>query len=230
MLDLLYNNVSYVGIIAVLVISGTGLPIPEELPVILAGIAARSGQLEPWLAFLSCLVGSLGGDLVMYSIGRYFGRSVLREHPFVARFLKPEREAKIEDLICRHGLKVFFLARFLVGIRSPVFLTAGILRVPLRRFLAADMLSASVVIGIFFGLGYRYANEILHSFQWIRRAEVLLTVLVVLGVAGLVGIYWRRRQRRWQRVLDRRQARILNRVAQETPPTAAPVAETETAA
>ena len=48
------------------------------------------------------------------------------------------------------------MARFLVGLRSPFYLTAGILRVKYRWFLFADFLCASVVIGGFFGLAYLF--------------------------------------------------------------------------
>ena len=73
---------SYIGIIAVLILTGTGLPIPEEVPVIAAGVLSSHGALDPWLAFFSCLIGALGGDCVMYWIGRHFGSNVVREHPW----------------------------------------------------------------------------------------------------------------------------------------------------
>src|SRR3954470_4097573 len=115
MTGLPFEHVSYLGIVVVLVLTGSGLPIPEEVVVIPAGAAASYGQLNPWLALASCVAGALLGDAVMYGIGYRFGQSVLREHPWWARFLKPEREQQIEGLIRRHGLKVFFAARFLVG-------------------------------------------------------------------------------------------------------------------
>jgi membrane protein DedA with SNARE-associated domain len=192
MIDLLLAHCSYLGIIIVLILTGSGLPIPEEVPVIAAGILSAHGQLVPWLAFASCLFGALAGDCVMYWIGRHFGRSVVREHPWWAHFVKPEREAQIEMMMRRHGLKVFFLARFLVGLRSPVYLSAGILRVPFRRFLLIDLFCATTVIGTFFGLSYVFGTTIV---GWIRNAEYVLTGVVLLGLVG-GGIYWWRRHRR----------------------------------
>ncbi|MHC4180077.1 MAG: DedA family protein, partial [Planctomycetota bacterium] len=116
---------AYVGIAVFLMLTGAGLPIPEEVFIIAAGVASSYGKLDPWLALSACLFGALAGDCIMYWIGYHFGRSVVREHPWWARFVKPEREAQMERMIHKHGLKVFFLARFLVGLRSPVYLTAG---------------------------------------------------------------------------------------------------------
>ena len=228
MLDLT-SHITYLGIIGILVVTGTGIPIPEELPVILAGVASASGQMNPWLAFGSCLIGSLLGDLVMYSIGYHFGHGVLREHPWFSRFIKPEREKRIEDMINNHGLKVFFVARFLVGLRSPVFLTTGILRVPLRRFLIVDALSATCVISLFFLLAYYFAEQIAGLWRWIRGAEITLTVVVVAAVVALVWLYFRRRQLRWQRVLSRRKKRAGTKQP-DSPAEPEEVAETETAA
>jgi membrane protein DedA with SNARE-associated domain len=84
---------------------------------------------------------------------------------------------------------MFLLARFLIGLRSPVYLTAGILRIPFRRFLLIDLVCATSVIGTFFGLSYLYGETILH---WVRRAEILLTVVVALAVAGGAIYLWRR--------------------------------------
>ena len=192
MTEFILAHGSYLAIIFVLILTGTGLPIPEEVPIVAAGILSAHGQLHPWLAFAACLFGALAGDCVMYWIGFHFGRSVVREHPRWAHFVKPEREAQIEQMLQQHGLKVFFLARFLVGLRSPVYLSAGILRVPFRRFLLIDLFCATTVIGTFFGLSYVYGPTIA---KWIRGAEITLTGVVLVAMAG-VGIYFWRRHRR----------------------------------
>jgi membrane protein DedA with SNARE-associated domain len=193
MTNLLLTHGSYLLIGLVLVLTGAGLPVPEEVPIITAGIMAGHGQLNPWLAFVACLLGALTGDCLMYYIGYHFGRSVVREHRYWARLVTPQREAQMEEMISRHGLKALFLARFLVGLRSPVYLAAGILRVPFRRFFLFDLFCATAVIGTFFTLSYYYGQTITH---WIRRAEIAITVAVVLAVVTL-GVYlWRVHRRR----------------------------------
>jgi len=191
-------HLAYVGIAVFLMLTGAGLPIPEEVFIIAAGVASAHGALNPWLALSACLFGALAGDCVMYWIGYHFGRNVVREYPRWARFVKPEREAHIEEMIEKHGLKVFFLARFLVGLRSPVYLAAGILRVPFRRFLLIDLFCATMVIGTFFVLSYKYGTVIV---RWIRLGEGSLTVVVVLVLMIAAGVYcWRRRRRKRREV------------------------------
>lgn len=200
---LLLEHVSYLSIFIVLVLTGSGLPIPEELPVILAGVlsAPPDPRLNPWLAFMWCLSGAIVGDCVMYVIGYHFGRPVLSEHPWFASFITPEREIKIEEKFREHGLKVFFIARFLVGLRSPVYLTAGILRVSFRRFLMIDLLCATCVVGTFFGVAYLFGETIA---KWVKRAEFGFTVAVVLAVAGAGIFLWRRYKRKSSAVKQNR--------------------------
>lgn len=207
MLELLTSHISYLGIIVTLVLTGSGLPIPEELIVILSGLAAHNGLLNPWWTFGALLVGALLGDGVMYWIGYHFGRSVLLDHPWFARFLKPAREHHIEEMIRQHGLKVFFAARFLVGLRSPVYITAGILRVPFRRFVLVDTVCATTVIGVFYGMTLLFADRIHVWWQWIRRGELAITSVVVAAIAGLIVYLYVLHRRR----LARFQARLAER-------------------
>lgn len=191
--DFQFDHISYFGIILVLILTGTGLPLPEEVPIIAAGIASSVGTLNPWWAFLSCIVGALLGDAVLYAIGYHFGHSLVVRHPRFAHLVHAEYEAKIEEMIRRHGLKVFFLARFMVGIRAPVYLTAGILRMSFRRFMLIDAFCATAVVGLFFGLSYAYGERVT---GWIRDSEIGLTVAAVTIGLGVVCFFLVRRYRR----------------------------------
>ena len=189
---------SYLAIIAVLALTGAGLPLPEEVPTVAAGVlsSAAVGKLDPALAFLACLVGALLGDCLMYGIGRLLGTTYLRRHPLFARVMHEEREKQMEELIQSHGLKVFLVARFLVGVRSPIYLAAGVMRVEFRRFLAIDAICASLVVGTFFWLSHFFGAWIGPLF---RQSQLAATV-IVLGVAVVGSIYyfvWKVYSRQW---------------------------------
>jgi membrane protein DedA with SNARE-associated domain len=188
-----FSTHSYLWITIVLILTGSGLPIPEEVPIIAAGAFAANGSLDPLLAFACCVFGAIAGDCIMYTIGRYFGRGVLREHPWFARFVTPEREEQIEERFRQHGLKVFFVARFLVALRSPVYLTAGILRLSFARFFAIDLVCATVVVGTFYWLTYFVGQQIVHD---VSHALVVLSIIAAIALS-CVGFYlWRRYRRK----------------------------------
>jgi membrane protein DedA with SNARE-associated domain len=184
--------VSYLGIILFLVLTGCGLPIPEEVPLVLAGVLSAKGRLDPEWAFSACLFGALVGDCLMYAIGYHFGHNLLREHPKFARFLRADREVQFEQAIERHGFKVMLLSRFMVGVRGPVYLAAGVIRMPFRAFLLYDLICATLVVGTFFGLSYAYGEQIARV---LRNAEVTFTLVVLLLVA-LTALWMIRRHRR----------------------------------
>ena len=192
----LLENGGYLGIIFFLVLTGCGLPIPEEVPIVLAGVLSSQGRLEPEWAFAACLLGALLGDSVMYAIGYHFGHGLVAAHPKYGKFVGAQREAYFEQAIQQHGFKVMLLARFMVGVRGPVYLAAGVVRMPFRRVLLWDLVCATLVVGVFFGLSFRYGEQIT---QLIRDAEMKLT-LIVLAIAGFVTLWWLRRRR--QQMLD----------------------------
>jgi len=193
MSEYLLSHGSYLAILVVLLLAGSGVPVPEEVPIIAAGVLSAHGVLDWRLAGPVCLVGAIGGDCLLYFFGYHFGRNVLKQRHWFARHVTPERELRIEEMFRRHGLKVFFLARFVVVLRSPLMIAAGILRVSFKRFLAIDLLCGVVVVGAFFGLSYLFGQAIE---SWIHHTEVLITVLVLLAIAGAVFYYYWRRQRR----------------------------------
>jgi membrane protein DedA with SNARE-associated domain len=199
MIEWLIGNSSYLGIILFLGLTGCGLPIPEEVVIVAAGVAASAGTLHPWAAFASCLAGALLGDCVMYAIGYHFGHNLAKRHPRFAHLLHAEREAKTEELMRRHGLKVFLISRFMVGLRSPIYLTAGILRISFRRFLLIDALCATIVVGTFFWLSFYFGDTIRH---WILRMDIAVTLIVLLAIVAAGVFFWRRRRKSLARQSD----------------------------
>lgn len=185
-------NYGYLGIIVFLILTGCGLPIPEEAAIIAAGALSANGQLDWRWALLSCIVGAIAGDSVMYWIGRHFGAAVLHKHPLWLRMVTPEREKWTEEMLRKHGVKVILLTRFMVGLRLPIYLTAGLLKVPYPRFLLTDTICALFVVTLFFGLTYFYGGPIL---AWLKDAERGLTVAVV-AVVCVAAVYWYRRRAR----------------------------------
>ncbi len=199
MLDFFIAKWSYLGIITVLVLTGCGLPIPEEVPIVLAGVLSQMGRMDPWLAYGSCLIGAILGDSLMYAIGYHWGHNLLKDHPRFARFLHAEREERFEEVIQNHGLKVMLLARFMVGIRAPVYLAAGIVRIPFRRFLLIDLFCATLVVSVVFGLSFLVGRQ---AVDFVRNFELGLTgVAVVAGLAVAGYFLWKRRNKIVDRVV-----------------------------
>jgi membrane protein DedA with SNARE-associated domain len=188
----LVAHLGYVGIALILILGGLGLPIPEEAPIILAGVLSRNGQMIAPLAFATCLIGVLVGDFIVYFLGFVYGEKVL-SLPVTRRLLTRAREAQIKGYFHRHGFKILVLGRFAVGFRTAAYLTAGILKLrPLRLFLT-DLVAATLSTSLMFGLSYMFAHQIQKG---IREVQQWFTVAlgVCVGV-WLLYRYYKGRQR-----------------------------------
>ena len=201
MLTNLIIQFSYPGVFLVLLATGLGLPIPEELPIVIAAMMSRWQVMHWWGALLSCLGGVLAGDMLLYWVGRHFGRRIL-EWPSARRILTPEREARVMDAYHRHGLKFVIMARLVMGLRAAAFLTAGLVRVPFPRFLLVDVAAVLLSVPLAFGLAYAVADSVavalayVHEMQlWIGGAVLFIAAVWLLVWCGGAGVGASRRAR-----------------------------------
>jgi membrane protein DedA with SNARE-associated domain len=68
----------------------------------------------------------------------------------------------------------------------------GVVRLPFRRFLIYDIISASMVVGVVFGLSYLFGEQVT---GWVRHAEIRATIVVALIVIAAIAIlYYRNRE------------------------------------
>lgn len=201
-MDSLIEHGGYLGIVLFLVLTGCGLPIPEEVPIVLAGVLSSQGHFDPWMAFAACLIGAVVGDSVMYWIGYHFGHGLARRHPKANQWLGAVRHENFDRAVSRHMFKVIALARFLVGVRGPVYLSAGIVRAPFRKFVLYDLVCATFVVGTFFWTSHFFGD---HIAIMLKDAERALTGLVVLALLVVV-LWWLRKKK--QSVIEEKILRV----------------------
>jgi membrane protein DedA with SNARE-associated domain len=191
-LEQFLEEFTYAGIFLALFLAGMGVPLPEEVPILTSGVLAHEGVVRWWLALPVCLAGVLSGDVVLYWVGRHWGERVLAWRP-VRFVLTKEREQTLKEAYHRHGVKIVFTARHVIGLRAAAFLTAGIVRIPFPRFLAADAGAAMLGVPISFGVAYFFTDRLHDIIADVHRAQrwALLVALVVAAV--WIGVHaWRR--------------------------------------
>jgi membrane protein DedA with SNARE-associated domain len=192
MLASLLHPSSYLGFFLFIAATGCGLPIPEEAAVVVAGVLSSQNQLDWRIAFAVCLAGAVVGDSFMYAIGYRWGHGIFTSHPRFAKLFASENEQQFQKAVEAHALKVMLLARFLVGVRAPVYVMTGVVRLPFRRFLIYDIISASLVVGVVFGLSYLFGEQVT---DWVKHAEARATIVVLLIVIAVAGLlYYRNRE------------------------------------
>jgi membrane protein DedA with SNARE-associated domain len=168
--------------------TGMGLPCPEEIPVVTAGvmIGTSDAGLRWWIMLPVLIAGVVLGDSFLYGVGRIWGRRLLEWRWVKTRLLPPERRQRIEDNFHRYGVTILLFARFLPAIRSPIFITAGMTRVPLSRFMLADGIYAIPGVSLLFFLGYWFGDQFMRAVQRAESYRLLVVVIVVAVASYLV--------------------------------------------
>jgi len=129
----------YFAMFAILFLCGCGLPLPEEIPLIAAGVVVGFEKANFWLASLTCVSAILVGDSIIFFAGRFAGK----KYPN-SRFIKFINNKKVKDFFAKHGNKTVFFARFFAGIRMGVYAYAGQHGMSWGRLLFMDLLGALI--------------------------------------------------------------------------------------
>jgi membrane protein DedA with SNARE-associated domain len=194
-----FAKYGYVGIFCAIIATGFGLPMPEELPVLFSGVLVGHGdtlapgmtELPPdrlrwWIMLPVVIAAVVVGDGLLYGVGRLWGPRLL-SNPWVQRkILSPEKRAVIEKNFQERGVMILLTARLTPGIRTPIFLMAGVLRVSFTRFLLADGLYAIPGVMVMFWLAYFLTDQVLDVFHRIEQYKQLVVVGVLSAAAGVI--------------------------------------------
>lgn len=182
----------YAGVFGTLVAAGFGAPIPEELPIATGGVMVGRAVKDPesdlqWFIMLPlCIVGVVLCDTILYLVGRNWGRWLIGRKWVQRRLLSPERFLTIEKNFHDYGIRILLIARLLPGIRTPVFLTAGIVRLPFRKFLLADALYAIPGVNLIFWLAYALTDQFMRVLELVHEHERLAMIVILSFIAGFI--------------------------------------------
>ena len=173
--------------------SGLGVPVPEDVPLIAAGVLADHGGLPVPLAGLACAVFVLARDGIVFMLGRRFGTDVL-ENRWAQRMVPVRTVQRAERHLKERGALVVFVGRFLPGLRAGVFFAAGASGVPPRTFFLTDGLAVLISVPFFVWLGFAFSQNL-------PRIHALVVGFreVSLGVAAVLLVLWLWRIKRGQR-------------------------------
>src|SRR4051812_35033155 len=185
---------AYALVFAALLASGFGLPVNEDLLLLVAAALTLRGVMQPGALVAVAWAGVVLADLLIFHWGRVFGARLL-EHRRAARVLPPQRLARVQDRMRRWGPGYLLLVRFLPGLRTALLFAAGSLRIPYRHLLVFDGCAAAVELPLLvFGVRYvggRWQDIV----QAIERWQGWLWPLLLLAVVTAWGFARIRRRK-----------------------------------
>ena len=202
----LLQRFTYPAILLLLSAAGLGVPISEDLVLLIAGALASQGVTRYVPTLLVGYFGVIFGDALIYHWGKKLGPAAY-EHRLVRKVISRERAGKLRSHFARHGFWTVVVGRHMPGLRAPVFFLAGASGVRFATFLIADMLSAAVTVPAVVTLGYLFGEHLddirrtLHEVNWAIAGAALLGV----------GVWWFLRKRRQRRDAAGREPTVRSR-------------------
>lgn len=180
----------YLGIIVLMAMGSTPIPLPAEVVVPPAAFLAAQGRLNLAGVILASTLGAYLGAAVMYWLSLWLGR------PLVVRFgrfilFPPKKLEEAEHWLARYEAGGVFFARLLPGVRHLISIPAGIVRMKFVVFSVTTLLGSAISCTILAYLGVRaqqVAPDLLKDsealVQFIRGQSKWL-FLIVLAFAAL---------------------------------------------
>jgi membrane protein DedA with SNARE-associated domain len=184
----LIEQSGYLGVAFLMFLETIFPPIPSEVIMPVAGMAAAKGKMAFLPVVAAGTAGAMLGNIIWYLAARALG--VHRLKPFITRHGRwltiswPEVE-RAERWFAKQGMFFVFLGRLLPTLRSLVSVPAGLLRMRFKSFLIASTLGTASWTAILAGAGYKLEENVAEVETMV--GPVSNAVLAVLAI----GYLWR---------------------------------------
>lgn len=171
--------------------AGVPIPVPGDLVVIGAGVAAGRGDLSPAVALLSIVAASIAGGVIQYGLLRSVARPAMLR--LLGRFGGTERVDRETERLRRGGARSVALARSTPGLRIVAIAASALADVPAPAFVGGLALGNAAFIGAHFGLGYVLGEPILTAAAGLLGPLAIgFVALALIGALGWIAIRRRR--------------------------------------
>jgi membrane protein DedA with SNARE-associated domain len=194
-------HVVYLMVFAMMMASGFGFPLPEEVTIMSVGFIAFMGahpELFPppfqgapvvnaYEAAAFTTFAVLFADTFVFFLGRIFGRRIIK-WSFFKQIFNDKVNERIQKFTKKYGTYATFIFRFTPGIRFPAHIFLGMSNMPLWKFVTVDGVAALISVPTQVLLIYFYGQDIL---SLIYRFKIVLAILAlfILGFLALKKIY-----------------------------------------
>ncbi len=166
----------YIVILPVSIIEG-------PIIAVISGFLVSMGQLNFYIVLGILLLGDALGDIMYYSIGRWIHGPIARI--FSAR-VDSRRQTQLQKMFNKHSIKILLINK-MHTLGSVTLYYAGVLRMPLARFMIINVLGSVPKVLIFLAVGYFFGASYLQLQKYIGY----LAIVSLAIPATFLVIYWR---------------------------------------
>lgn len=186
----LIEQSGYLGVAFLMFLETVFPPIPSEVIMSVAGVAAARGDLTLSGVIGAGTAGAMLGNIVWYLAARALG--IIRLKPLIERYgrwitMDWEEVEKAERWFRHNGTFFVFLGRMLPTVRSLVSVPAGLLKMRFKTFLIASTIGTLGWTSALAFAGYKLRERFAEVDQWIGPiSNAILATLVIAYVWRLI--------------------------------------------
>jgi membrane protein DedA with SNARE-associated domain len=158
-----------------------GCLLEGETVLVLAGLAAERGYLNPFGVVAVASVTAFIVDQALFWLGRWRGPALLARWPSLAA-----KAGRVNELIHRYHAFVIIGMRFAYGLRIPGPILIGMSAVPALRFAVINAFGAILWACIVGGVGWLSGRAAESVFGNIKHIELWL----FLGIVAIGATIW----------------------------------------
>ena len=140
------SEYGYVILLPLMIIEG-------PIVTIIGAFMASVGFFNVWIVLILSILGDLIGDLLFYGAGYKWGMTFVNH---VGRHIGITRKLvlRLEKFFVTHGGKTIFMVKATTGLCWATFVAAGIVKMPLKRFVMFSFFGGVMWSGFLVGIGY----------------------------------------------------------------------------
>jgi membrane protein DedA with SNARE-associated domain len=148
------SQYGYIILLPLMIIEG-------PIVTLIAAFMASMRIFDIRIILILSILGDMIGDLLYYSIGHKWGMKFV-EH--IGKYIGITRKlvSRMEKFFALHGGKTVFIAKATTGLCGVTFVTAGIVKMPLKKFItfsfSGGILWSSFLVAMGYFFGYFYTQ------------------------------------------------------------------------
>jgi membrane protein DedA with SNARE-associated domain len=166
-------------------------PIPGDTIMVFGAYLIGIGKLDLLTVYVLITLGSMGGFLVSFFVGKHYGRWFFLKKNY--RLFSKEMILKTEKWFQRYGVGLIAANRFLSGARSAISLIAGISNMKVFATALAALFSSMIWNAILISAGYFLGKNWHAVMIIIKRYNQFVIIVIILS---LLFYFWKIKKNR----------------------------------
>ena len=145
-----------------------------------AGLMIARGIIGHFPAILACLIGIFLGDILLYLLGKWLGRSAIRRKPF-KWFVNEQDLDRSYQWFEAKGPRIIIASRFIPGTRFPTYFTAGAIGASFWMFILYFGVASIIWTPLLVELAVIVGQELTSYFELYKDYALWVLLAVLLG-------------------------------------------------